>query len=147
MKKIKVWYAAFAGCTFAVIASMLLVAPISIGTSLLTGCAAVQEGQDSLVVQAERLAANSYDVVDGFVTLERNQRDLLWRTDQNIKRVADKLRNEFPRALESLRATTKAYKRNRTPENKATLITWQAVINQLLAELYTAQASAVKATP
>lgn len=112
---------------------------------LLISCAAVKEGNDPIVVQAERLASNSYATVDNFLTLERSQRDIFWRTDQNIKHVADKLREGFPRSLESLRNVTKAYKRNRSPENKATLMTWQSTINQLLAELYTAQASAVKA--
>lgn len=111
---------------------------------LQSGCAAVKAGQDPVVVNAERLAANSYDVVDAFLTLEQNQRAVLWQVDQSIKHTADKLRHEFPEALKSLRATTKAYKQNRSAENKATVVTWQAVINQLLSELYSAQAKAVK---
>lgn len=95
------------------------------------GCATVDPNADPVVVNAERVASMSADTIDTFLHWEYQNRATL---PDEIKAVAQATRLNAPKAILSLRALTKAYKRNRTAENKATLITAQAVVSELAAE-------------
>lgn len=123
---------------------VMFTAPPAALLTLGTGCASVAEGESPIVVNAERVAAGSFDIIDSFLQYEAANRDLLWRTDPGIKRVADQLRDQAPVAIETLRSATKAYKRNRTPENEANLKTWLATVNSLLASATSNMAKAVR---
>lgn len=136
------WYAAYAVSALAV--CLWIAAPVAL-TPLLTGCASVEEGQSSLVVNAERTVKNAWDLIDGFLIFERDNRTQLWHVDQGIKQAADRIRVEAPDAFTAANNAIRAYKRNRTPENKASLQTVLAVVNQLLADAATASAKSVRA--
>lgn len=130
-----------------ILALTLLFAPTVATVSLVvlnTGCASVAEGSDPTVVNAERLSAGAFDIIDSFLQYEHANRQALWNVDQSIKQVADKLRDETPVAIESLRNATKAYKSNKTPEGLATLKTLLAVVNQLLADATVNMTKALK---
>lgn len=92
------------------------------------GCASIGEGQDPVVVNAERVAAASFEIMDTFNQMEFNNRDELRKLSPEIEKAANHVRVEGKAALESLRAATKAYKTNRTPENKANVATWIATV-------------------
>lgn len=106
--------------TLAALAAFLLVVP--------TACKSVDAGQDALVVRAEQTASVAMEVIDSFLKWELNNRAIL---ADNVKQSANNVRKEAPLAIDTLRSVTKAYKANRTEENKATLVTWLAVVDRL----------------
>ena len=95
------------------------------------GCAGIDKNADPVVVNAERVASMSADTVDAFLHWEYNNRNI---APKEVRDVATDLRIYAPHAIISLRTLTKAYKANRTPENKASLITAQAVVSELANE-------------
>lgn len=127
-----------------VLSFVMFAAPPAALLTLGTGCASVAEGHDPIVVNAERVSASAFDLIDSFLQYEAANRELLWRTDQGIKRVADQLRDQAPGAIKTLRNATKAYKANKTPENKANLATWLATVNSLLADASANMAKSVR---
>ncbi len=105
-----------------------LAIPISIG---LTGCASVEEGADSVVVNAERVAQASFEIMDAFVLYEHNNREMLRRISPEIEKAANSVRTDGRKAIEQLRSATAAYKNNRSAENKATVDTWIKTVEHL----------------
>lgn len=105
----------------------------SLGPVLLTpGCSnfgKVAEGQDAVVVNAERVAKLAFTTVDGFLRWEHASRALV---PSDITKAADQLRGSFPQAFTAFREVTKAYKLNRSPENKANLGTAMALVEKAL---------------
>jgi hypothetical protein len=97
------------------------------------GCATVERGQDPVIVNAERLAATAWDLIDQFLQYEKNNRAALWARDHAFKRAADDLRARAPASITALRTATRAYKANRTAENEAGLNTWYSVVTSLIA--------------
>ena len=98
---------------------------------MLASCATpsnVAPGHDPLVVNAEQAQQSAFEAVDSFLAFEHAHRDLLWSVDPGIKRAADRLRQTFPGANESLLRAIDAYKSNRTQELRANLNTWLAVV-------------------
>lgn len=95
---------------------------------LWVGCAQIQPGQDSLVVRAEQTAEVASATLTAFVTWAYNNQATV---GENVQKAANAIRLTAPKSIDSLRATTKVYKLNRTPENKATLETWLKVVEQL----------------
>lgn len=89
----------------------------------------VAPGNDPVVVNAERVATLSFVTVDGFTEWEHYNRASVPKA---VTDAADTLRDDFPHAYTSFRDATKAYKFNRDANNKATLNTALAVIQQLL---------------
>jgi hypothetical protein len=98
------------------------------------GCAAVERGQDPVVVNAERATAMALDVMDAFLQVEYLNRELLAQASPEIHQVAERVRTDGPKWLESARAATKAYKQNRSPENKFQLQTAIAVLQTAVTE-------------
>lgn len=99
-----------------------------LATLLWAGCARIQPGQDKLVVQAEQTAEVASATLTAFVTWAYNNQATV---GVDVQKAANAIRLTAPKAIDSLRATTKTYKANRTPENKATLETWLKVVEQL----------------
>lgn len=111
----------------------------------LAGCAGVQTGQDPVVVRAEQTTILAFDVLNNFVAWERANELLVGR---DVHQFADGVRRQAPGAFTSARAITAIYKANRTPENKANLLTAVAVLEGLMAEAQKYIASTVApATP
>lgn len=97
------------------------------------GCAALAPGADPIVVRAEQTAAFAFEAMDLFLKMEENNREALRQAAPEVEKVANRVRVDGKSALVSLRDATKAYKTNRTPENKANLDTWMAVVEELRA--------------
>lgn len=124
------------------VAAMVFIAALCWGPYLLlltiptigVGCAAVQEGSDPVVVRAQQAQSLSLQILDSFVLYEYNNRGALLAVSPEIKKAADNVRKRAPMAFESLSNALATYKANRTPENKANLVTYLAVVEQLQAE-------------
>lgn len=96
--------------------------PIALLLLLCVGC------NGTLVSKAERTASVSLIAVDSFLKVEYDNRDML---GEGVQKSANVLRKEFPPAWLALRSATKAYKANRTDENKADLKTAISVVESL----------------
>lgn len=106
----------------------------------LTSCGTVQTGNDPIVVNAERdtrLAADTFTLV---ASTEKQTRATIlaidYKTAIRVKHGVDYIRLNSPKWLASARAITRAYKANRTAQNKANL---QTAMATLLAGLNQAQ--------
>jgi hypothetical protein len=97
----------------------------------------VAPGHDAVVVNAERTTQLAVDTFDVFLKWEHDNRTTLSSVPE-IRKVADQIRDDGESWLTTARAMTRAYKENRTPENKANLQTAVAVLRTALdkARLY-----------
>lgn len=111
------------------------VAPVAFVGVATTGCSTnkVAEGSDPIVVNAERLQATAFEALDMLMTMEENNRAYLRSVAPEVERAANLIRRDGPNALKSLEDATLAYKRNRTPENKANMETWIKTVEALKA--------------
>lgn len=107
--------------TFVLIAGIALSG--AVGVSVLSGCSSTQvaPGQDAFVVEAEKDLRTAFHVVDGFLAWEAANRST---AGQEVTALADDLRVQFPAYLQSARDVLRAFKRNRTPEGRASVATW-----------------------
>jgi hypothetical protein len=87
------------------------------------GCTTLAPGADPVVVRAEQVQAISLEAVDTFLRWEYGA-----KPGGDAHKVAERLRQEFPRALGTLSTLKYAYKTNRTPQGKADLITAISVV-------------------
>jgi hypothetical protein len=99
---------------------------------LTSGCASVDRDQDPVVVRAEQTIQGTFALADAFLGWEENNRAM---APVQVLVFADRLREEFPPANRAARRLVKAYKANRTPENRAELATALKVLEALRAEI------------
>lgn len=98
-------------------------------TILNTGCAPARVvSGDPVVVNSERAIGIAFDTVDGFLRWEHQNRAAI---PPKVHAAAQSLRREAPDAFRNARAVLRAYKTNRTPEQKALLDTWLATLSEL----------------
>jgi hypothetical protein len=112
----------------------LLCAPLTF-TVTQTGCAVLAPNQDALVVRAEQSVQVALEAFDAFLLWEKSNREVLRARAPQIKVAADRIRVSGPQWLTTARTLTKAYKSNRTVENKANLETSLAVLQVALTEV------------
>lgn len=103
----------------------LLLIPLLV---FLSSCATIQTGNDAIVVNAERFTAVAADTFDLFVHTEYDNKAYLATIDPKIHSYANYIRVNAKNWLQSARTMTKAYKQNRSAENKANLTTALAVL-------------------
>ena len=99
---------------------------------LLTACATVRPGNQTVEVRAEQTLSVSLAALDSFVAFEHRRRA---DVPPLVRDVAARVRREAPRALDSANALRLAYKGNRNAENQAGLLTALAVVESLVAEI------------
>lgn len=109
------------------------------------GCATVLPGNDPVVVRAEQIRGIALDTFDTVMKLERDNREALFAVSPDIKHTVDYFRKNELQWINGLDNCIQTYKKNRTPENKATLVTWLAVVEKALAEAQTCLIKATKA--
>jgi hypothetical protein len=100
--------------------------------SLLVGCAGITPGNDPVVVNAERVTAAAAETFDGLFKTEAENHAVIKARAPQVASGVNRLRKLAPAALDSARAVTKAYKNNRSAENKANVGTAIAVLQSLL---------------
>lgn len=99
---------------------------------LLTACATVRPGNQTVEVRAEQTLSVSLAALDSFVAFEHRRRS---DVPPLVRDVAARVRLNAPRALDSANALRLAYKGNRNAENQAGLLTALAVVESLVAEI------------
>jgi hypothetical protein len=114
------------------LASILIGAALLGGPSIIlsTGCSApsgVTQG-DPVVVNSEKAIEASFKTVDAFLKWEHENPAVVTPA---VHAVAQDIRRKAPDAFRNARAVLRAYKQNRTPEQKALLDTWLATISEL----------------
>ncbi len=102
------------------------------GALSLTSCATVQPGADPVVVNAERTTALAVDTFDTFLQFEYTNRAGVAAVAPAAHDYAEVIRRNGQAWLQNARALTRAYKLNRTPENKASLQTAIAVLQSAI---------------
>jgi hypothetical protein len=100
--------------------------------ALLVSCAAIQPGNDPVVVNAERVTASAVEVFDGLFRTEFANHAVIRARAPQVASGVNQLRQVAPQAIATARAATQAYKNNRTSENKANVATALAVLQALL---------------
>jgi len=96
---------------------------------LQTGCApAGAVAGDPVVVNSERAIGIAWDTVDGFLRWEKANRGAI---SPEVHAVAQNVRAKAPDAFSNARSVLRAYKQNRTPEQKALLDTWLATVAEI----------------
>jgi len=113
------------------LASILVCAALLGGPSIIlnTGCApaGVVTG-DPVVVNSEKTINIAWDTVQAFLKWELANRGSV---SPDVHAVAQAIRAKAPDQFRNARAVLRAYKTNRTPEQKALLDTWVATVNEL----------------
>jgi hypothetical protein len=105
---------------------LLIASPL---TFLGAGCApAGAVTGDPVVINSERAIGIAFDTVDGFLRWEHQNRAAI---PPKVHAVAQSLRRDAPDAFRNARAVLRAYKSNRSPEQKALLDTWLATLSEL----------------
>lgn len=99
--------------------------------AFLVGCAALRPGQDPVVVRAEQTTVIAFEFVDAFLKWEKSNE---LTVGGDVHQFAENVRKNAPMWFTSARVITKTYKANRTPENKANLLTAIAVLESVMAE-------------
>jgi hypothetical protein len=99
---------------------------------LAIGCLMPKLGSQVAEVRAEQTLSVSLAALDSFVAFEHRRRA---DVPPLVRDVADRVRLNAPRALDSANALRLAYKGNRNAENKAGLLTALAVVESLVAEI------------
>jgi len=105
-------------------------APILAIALLLNGCAATQQGNDTVVVDAEKSTSVALESINAFLKLEYDNQAVIKQRLPQVHTYANFVRVHSPQWIAAARSMTNAYKSNRTPENKANLGTALATLNQ-----------------
>ena len=100
----------------------------------LSACATLQTGADPVLVRAEQTLEISFTTIDGLLFVEKYHRAELEKVVPNAHQVAETLRVRAPEALRAATRAIDVYRIHRTPEAKADLATWLAVVQQLAYE-------------
>lgn len=98
----------------------------------LCACSTLDPSADSIVVRAEQTRDVAVATFDAFLQLEYENRELLWKVDPGIKHAADYIRLNERGWIKSLTVVIQSYKANRSAENRASLSTWLATVEEAL---------------
>ncbi len=97
----------------------------------LSGCkaptAATVSG-DPVVVNSEKTIAIAFEAIDTFLKWEKENSATV---SPDVHAAAQAIRSKAPDQFRNARAVLRAYKQNRTPEQKALLDTWLATLTEL----------------
>jgi hypothetical protein len=106
----------------------------ALAVMVLAGCAVIQPGHDPLVVNAERTTQVALDAFDAYLLWEYENRVTLSVVPE-IRQSADRIRAGGQQWLQTAREMTKAYKHNRSDDNKLNLQTSIAVLRTAIKEV------------
>lgn len=112
----------------------LLVLLIALPALFVSGCASILPGHDPIVVNAERTIGVALDTFDVFLKLEYDNHEALKGVSPAIYESAQYIRKNGKRWIKSATDLTRTYKRNRSPENKVSLITAISVLQSAVRE-------------
>lgn len=104
------------------------------------GCKTPNAGQDVAVVRAEQTLSIAFDTFDAFLKMEHQYRKETAERMPEVHKFAEWLREPVdgkPRGISIIESANKvktAYKANRSPESKVTLISALAAVESALSE-------------
>lgn len=87
---------------------------------------------EMVLFQSDNAFWTAYNAVDAALTIERNNRQLLWNFNPKIKATLDLIRPDCATAVRSYLVARSAYMAFPTPANASTLTTWVSKIQQIL---------------
>jgi hypothetical protein len=114
-------------------ALLIAAAPVSVlvPVAVTTGCVALKG--DPVIIRAEQSIQMGFATCDAFVRFEyKNNKN--GELGADVRKAAERIRRYAPGWIESANAILRAYKHNKTDENKANLITALAVIETAMVE-------------
>ena len=100
---------------------------------ILTGCVAPDPGQDPVVIRAEQATKGTFDLFDQFLRWEDSNRAVV---PTEVHKFADRLRDEGPAAIRTVRSATKTYKITRHAADKDALAAAIKALEALKEEVY-----------
>ena len=134
-----------------------LLASLCIGIALIVtpiafdGCASfnpptqTQASTDQVILRAEQTAEAARLTMKTFVTFERDNEAMLKAVSPQIHVYANTIRAHGLDWVDSLRAATKVFETNRTPQNQANVNTWIVTLTNAITQMNTYIAQAKKA--
>lgn len=99
---------------------------------------------DPVVVRAEQAQKVLVYTLDTLLKFEYDNRAYLWSINPQLKKFCDTCRDSEVMWIHGIDNATEAYKSNKSTENKATLVTWLAVIEQVVSDAQQALIEAKK---
>jgi hypothetical protein len=114
---------------------------------LLVSCHTVAPGSDPVVVDAEKTTSIAVESLDTFFKLEASNHALVKEKLPQVAKWTNYARTNSPKWIQTARDTTKAYKTNRTDQNKASLQTALAVLTEAINQVKTYTAQVTTLTP
>jgi hypothetical protein len=108
-----------------------LVAPVAL-LALFVGCAGITPGNDPVVVRAEAAETTATEAFNALFTTEGQNHAFIKAHTPQVSAAVNRMRIEGPKAVDTLVAVVRAYKNNRTAENKANIVTAIAVVRELI---------------
>lgn len=118
----------------AIVAALGLLVVATPGCSTTGDSNSVAQSGDPIVVSTETTLKTAFTVIDGFLLWEHQNRPLV---GSDVTKAADAIRGEAPQAFQAANAALLAYKKNRTPDNRAELETWLALLLELQTQAIT----------
>jgi hypothetical protein len=114
------------------------------------GCPSLQPGPidpgaDPVVVNAERIARVGLATVNAFVAWEDANHDFVREHLPAVRKLADQLRDDFPKAYAQLRTATEAYKATRAAADELTLAAKLKVVDDFVRDAANAHRNAKQA--
>lgn len=114
---------------------------------LTQGCSGLLKDADPIAVRAEQTIDGALEVMDLYVNIEKDNRDLLWSKSHDFKMVADKIRAQGLNWVESAEDTLDAYKASRDELHASHLNTALDVLKAALTEVQQYTDLALKTIP
>lgn len=102
---------------------------------LLVACGSLTPGSDPVVVNAEKSTSVAVETLNTFFKLEAANHSLVKERLPEVARWTNYARLNSPKWIGTARSMTKAYKANRSPENKANLQTALNVLSQAITQV------------
>lgn len=98
----------------------------------LSGCVTPKPGSQTAEVRAEQVLSVSLAAIDSFLSFEARRRA---DVPAEVKAIATRIRTTAPQVFLTANNLRIAYKKNRTGQNEASLITALALVESLVAEI------------
>ncbi len=102
---------------------------VAIAALLIVSCSPLTPGADPLVVRAEQVTQLAFTTFDTFLGFELDHRAEM---SKDVTAAADSIRRLGKPVIETARAMTRAYKTNRTEDNKLALSGTIAVLEAMM---------------
>ena len=102
---------------------------------VLVGCSTVAPGNDPLIVHAQQAKASYIYTADTFLRFEYENRNSIWKKTTEVKKIADRIREQTPEILRLTDEAIARYKAYKMNVNQVELIDRITIITQTIADI------------